>query len=180
MPLQLPIGTVMPFAGDVTDPTVQNLLATAGWLPCTGGTYPSAGTYAALYAAIGNAFGGDAQNFAVPDLRGRFVRGVDPAGVLTGPLGSVQAYATARPQSQPFTTSASDPHTHQASYLPNRSNKSETCAGWTMAHWTDGAADTTAAGAHQHETMAPGMPDAGGDAETRPINVYCDHIIKFQ
>ncbi|NVN10174.1 phage tail protein [Nguyenibacter vanlangensis] len=41
----------------------------AGWLPCDGTIYP-ASAYQALYAVIGNAYGGDAaqQNFATPNL----------------------------------------------------------------------------------------------------------------
>jgi microcystin-dependent protein len=180
MPLQLPIGTVMPFAGDVTSAAVQTQLQAAGWLPCTGSTYPSTGTYAALFAAIGNAYGGDAQNFAVPDLRGRFMRGVDPAGQRTGPVGSLQAGATALPRSTPFGTTPADPHSHQAPYLPRLTNKADRCAGWHMAQWTDGTTQSSGAGAHQHQTLPPGTDGAGGDAETRPINVYCDYVIKFQ
>jgi microcystin-dependent protein len=58
--------------------------APIGWLACDGASYPTA-TYKNLYAAIGNAFGGDATNFNVPDLRGYFMRswdngrGVDPS-----------------------------------------------------------------------------------------------------
>lgn len=180
MPVQLPIGTIMPFAGDVTNPTTQSSLLAAGWLPCLGGTYPTSGQFAPLYALIGNTYGGDASNFAVPDLRGTFVRGVDPSGTLTGPIGTSQSYATALPRSEDFATSPADPHSHQASFLPNRSNNSERSAGFHMAEWSDGAPDTTLAGKHTHRTQAPGTAGAGGDAETRPVNVYCDYIIKYQ
>lgn len=48
----------------------------AGWLECNGGWVAKA-TYPALWAAIGGAYGSDANNFAVPDLRGEFIRGWD-------------------------------------------------------------------------------------------------------
>ena len=63
----MPAGAVMPYAGNT---------APAGWLLCDGSTVPSA-TYGALYAVITTTYGGDATNFALPDLRGRMVAGVD-------------------------------------------------------------------------------------------------------
>lgn len=58
----------------------------SGWLECDGSTV-SRTTYATLYAAIGDTFGaGDGSTtFALPDLRGEFVRGWDnSAGVDSG------------------------------------------------------------------------------------------------
>jgi microcystin-dependent protein len=64
-----PSGSVMAFAG-ATPP--------AGWLACDGNAV-SRTQYASLFAAIGTAHGGgDGVNtFALPDYRGRFLRGVD-------------------------------------------------------------------------------------------------------
>jgi hypothetical protein len=54
--------------------------APPGWLLCDGQTLPIM-QYQALYAVIDNRFGGDGvQNFALPDLRGRF-----PIGAGSGP-----------------------------------------------------------------------------------------------
>lgn len=82
-----PTGSVYTFAGaDV--PT--------GWLKCNGALL-SRTTYAALFAVIGTTYGaGDGSTtFALPDLRGEFVRGFDDArGVDTGrALGSKQGDA---------------------------------------------------------------------------------------
>lgn len=66
----VPVGTIVAFAGTTVP---------SGWLLCDGkllSTFNS--LYINLYAAIGNAWGGDPNiSFNVPDLRGRFMRGVD-------------------------------------------------------------------------------------------------------
>lgn len=77
-------GIVLPFAGAA---------APGGWLLCQGQAVNRT-TYAALFAAIGTAFGvGDGSTtFNVPDMRGEFPRGLDAGrGVDTGrTLGSAQ------------------------------------------------------------------------------------------
>lgn len=57
--------------------------APTGWLSCNGAAI-SRTTYATLYALIGTAFGaGDGSTtFNVPDMRGKFVRGVPNAGTI--------------------------------------------------------------------------------------------------
>ena len=82
-----PIGGVVDYAGST---------APSGWLLAYGQTLNSVANpeYAALYAAIGNTYGGGgATNFNVPDLRGRVVAGVDNMGGssasrLTGSTGT--------------------------------------------------------------------------------------------
>eukprot|EP00919_Chromeraceae_sp_WS-2016_P077418 GHVR01183227.1.p1 GENE.GHVR01183227.1~~GHVR01183227.1.p1 ORF type:complete len:294 (+),score=62.91 GHVR01183227.1:72-953(+) len=69
----LPAGLIFPYAGTA---------APSGYLFCNGQTVAAA-TYAALYAAIANTYGGDATNFILPDLRGRVVAGVDNMGSTT-------------------------------------------------------------------------------------------------
>jgi microcystin-dependent protein len=79
-----PVGAVLPYAGllAATDTdskslnTIKTVLARQGWLYCDGSAYPCL-DYEHLYGVIGNSFGGDTTNFNVPDLRGRFMRGVD-------------------------------------------------------------------------------------------------------
>lgn len=61
--LQVPAGAIMDFAGTAT-PT--------GWILCDGSSLLRAGTYAALFTAIGTTWGSvDGTHFTVPDLRGR-------------------------------------------------------------------------------------------------------------
>jgi microcystin-dependent protein len=67
----IPPGVIMPFGG-ATAPT--------GWLACNTATGISTTTYAALFAAIGYAWGNPGGGlFNIPDFRGRFPRGVDGA-----------------------------------------------------------------------------------------------------
>lgn len=66
----LPAGVVWPFAGTS---------APAGFLMCYGQTVGTA-SYPNLFAAIGYSFGGSGANFALPDLRGRTVAGLDNMG----------------------------------------------------------------------------------------------------
>ena len=75
-----PTGSIVPYACDVS-----TLIPFA--LPCDGASYAKL-LYPSLYAAIGETFGGDATNFNVPDLRGRF-----PLGAGTLPSGTTIAIA---------------------------------------------------------------------------------------
>lgn len=61
--LQVPAGTVVDFAGSSVP---------SGWLACDGSSQLRAGTFAALFAAIGTTWGSvDGTHFTVPDFRGR-------------------------------------------------------------------------------------------------------------
>lgn len=174
MPTTLPVGSVQPFAGDVTSSAVAAYLLTKGFLPCIGGTVPVS-QYPDLYAAIGNLYGGDAQNLGLPDLRGYFVMGVDDRTPGTGPVGSVLPYTTAAPRNAaaPFTTDQQGLHQHTADNMPTSNGECLICSGWDNAMWNANQLEFTgAAGAHNH-TVA-----SGGDTETRPANVNVDYIIK--
>lgn len=74
MPMLIPADGFKP--GDIDHKPRTS--APAGWLKCNGALV-SRTTYAALFAAIGTTFGaGDGSTtFALPDLRGEFVRGLD-------------------------------------------------------------------------------------------------------
>lgn len=90
----VPSGMIAPFAGSS---------APAGWLLCDGTAYNSVSSpeYAKLYSAIENNWGGsDGTDFKVPDLRGRFLKGIGPAGDGNGgvaiALGQFQDDSTAK------------------------------------------------------------------------------------
>lgn len=70
-----PAGTIMAYAG--TQESLKRLEA-QGWILCDGQLYDrTTQKYRNLFAAIGTSWGGDGGNrFAVPDLRGLFLRGV--------------------------------------------------------------------------------------------------------
>ena len=72
LPIITPVGGVMPFAGDISNP---NNIPT-GWLVCDGTAY-SKEQYKILYTIIGDKFGvaSDSSLFKVPDLRYRVIMG---------------------------------------------------------------------------------------------------------
>jgi microcystin-dependent protein len=82
LPPEVPIGTIVPFAGNNIP---------AGWIACDNASYPPT-TYPKLYDAIGYTYGMDGKNYRVPDTRGVFMRGIDPAAVrdTNRPAGSIQ------------------------------------------------------------------------------------------
>ncbi len=75
--MTVPIGTIMAYAGDNKGES-RGYLHEQGWLFCDGESY-SVEEYEHLFYIIGTYYGTaeSAGNFVVPDLRGRFVRGVD-------------------------------------------------------------------------------------------------------
>lgn len=136
-------GTVTWFAG-TTPPT--------GWVLCDGALLNRT-TYATLFSVIGVTYGaGDGlTTFAVPDLRGVFVRGVDAGrGLDSGrALGSLQA--------DEFRSHTHGVRADNGGWNTNTNNiVSGTDRGWVYTAQTI----------------------ASGGAETRPINVALNAIIK--
>jgi len=175
----LPPGTVIAFAG----PRVPE-----GWLLCDG-QHVERALYPELFAAIGSVHGsGDgATTFTLPDLRGRFLRGVDsgagrdpdararsaaaPGGNEGDSIGTVEGFATAMPARGLATESAGDhTHTFRASSGSEVACNGSICGGFVGADTTS-TSTTGSAGAHSHAIT-------GGDAETRPENVALAFIIK--
>jgi len=67
----------------------------AGWMLCDGRSLPIGEPFLALFDAIGKTCGGDAEHFAIPDLRG--VEGDDASGAV-GRLSYIVAVAGLRPE----------------------------------------------------------------------------------
>lgn len=65
----VPVGTIVAYGGDKNN-------VPEGWLLCDGASVAQA-DYPQLYAIIGSAWGESGSSFNLPDLRGRFLRGVD-------------------------------------------------------------------------------------------------------
>jgi hypothetical protein len=145
----LPAGFILPFAGN-TAPT--------GWLKANG-QLVSRTTYAGLFAAIGTIYGAGngSTTFALPDLRGEFVRGWDDGrGVDTGrAIGSAQAddYKS---------------HTHPSGWYAT-SNETSGQGTATSGFFTNRVAVSTTGGA---------PTAAAGGTETRPRNVALLYCIK--
>jgi phage-related tail fiber protein len=179
--MSVPIGTIIAVgfdAGAVSEP---------GFLPCHGGEV-SRTVYPDLFGIIGTSWGaGDgATTFNLPDFRGLFIRGVDdganadldvssrqaiaPGGAQGNNAGSIQYYGTALPASGTLTTSFAGDHQHEVPHLPNVRSK-YIITDHQYAQWNDGGARTSIDGNHFHTVSA------GGDAESRPVNVYVDYMV---
>lgn len=155
-------GTIVMWGG-----TLDNL--PVGWLHCDG-TLLSQAEYQELWNSIGTNFGANPPDgqFYLPDLRGRFIRGVDD-GIGRDPdlnlrtdmqSASTQSATVGSVQSHAFQDHA---HTYQIFPVP----ASEGIAGGS--YWAYGSAST-------------GLASASGSAtstETRPTNAYLYFIIKY-
>ena len=143
-------------AGEVT--VFARSTAPAGWLKANGALV-SRTTYADLFAAIGTTFGaGDGSTtFALPDLRGEFLRGWDDGRGVDGgrSFGSVQSDAFRA-------------HSHDV-------------IGWGNNNQNRGNGLATAGGGDGYTTPNTGLnlAQATGASETRPRNVALLACIKF-
>ncbi len=164
----VPVGAMMPFAGAT---------APAGWLLCNGAAVSRTVTYASLFTAIGVAWGsGDGTTtFNLPDMRGRFARGVDAAagndpdaaartasnagGNAGDAVGSLQA-------------DAFQGHNHiggSGTYMGT------TAGGVTNYSQNSGINSWTTNGITDHASYGVARPST----ESRPKNVGVNYIIKF-
>lgn len=173
-----PVGCVLAYAGETS--------ALKGWRVCDGAALQIK-DHPHLHDVIGTIYGGDGVNsFAVPNYKGYFLRGLDPAGDVdkgaenrtspaggrvTGPIvGSVQNDYTARPTIDPLKTNPPDsPFFTQTIDFPLSSN---------LASALTGGSETL--GLDRGMTPNQFYSSGGGDAETRPINVYVNFIIKTE
>ncbi|MFY0686332.1 MAG: tail fiber protein [Cyclobacteriaceae bacterium] len=156
-----PPGVILPFAGALGNmPT--------GYLACDG-TSVLVADYPELYAAIGDAWGGDGgTNFNLPDLRGQFMRGLDNgAGVDPdaatrtalngGNIGdAVGSYQADTLQSHDHRQKSSGGEGANIGYVHVATQ-----------NWEYENLDT------EHRT------DATGATETRPVNAYVLFMIKY-
>ncbi|MDQ3914768.1 MAG: phage tail protein [Actinomycetota bacterium] len=185
----IPVGAIVAFAGPLTTVDEGKWLESQGWMLCDGRTLTKK-DYIDLFLSIEGNFGGSgglSGTFNLPDLRGRFPRGVslgsgaDPnattrtesaAGGQDGDLaGSLQMGATALP-ANPFVTANDGEHSHAAQHAPI-GNNAYPIAGSRYGLWNSGSVTTNSAGAHTH-TITTGF-----DKESRPPNRYVNFIIKF-
>lgn len=157
-----PPGTVVAYMG-TTPP--------AGWLMCDGSLLSKTNpAYANLFGVIGKSCGETTTSFRVPDLRGRFLRGVDGGanrdpdragrefmnqGGNTGDsVGSIQGDAL-------------QDHTHNFT-KPNVTNAAQANLNSNASKVTTSSAATTGVGS-----------TARNSTETRPTNAYVNYIIKY-
>jgi hypothetical protein len=149
----------------------------AGWLLCNGSAV-SRTEYAGLFAAVGIAWGsGDGINtFAIPDLRGRFLRGLDSGGSTNDPqaariIGSVQADAFKTHSHGGKTSGVSDFGGTDGFRDYNTLGCGQTGVGFAYVSGQNclGGQFST----HTHPITADGA------AETRPVNAAVNWIVKI-
>lgn len=157
MPSGIPRGTILPFAGPASQ-------IPEGYLLCDGQEY-STNIFPDLYVVIGNAWGGSPNlTFAVPDLRGQFLRGVDNTGMVDidvnnrQPSGSLSPNQVGSYQDDQFQT-----HRHDV-YVNNNA--------------TGGGSGIRGAG-NSTDATANNKTSLEGGSETRPKNAYVNFMIKY-
>lgn len=150
----VPAGAILPYGGTA---------APTGWLMCDGTSYLQS-SYPSLYTAIGNAYGAaDGAHFNVPDLRGRFLRGVDGGAGRDPDTSSRTAMATGGNTGDNVGSVQSDAfksHTHNYTY-PNTAGANISSTSPSLQGNSNGSTTT-----------------AAGGNETRPVNAYVNYIIK--
>jgi len=156
--------------------------APTGWFSCDG-TLLSRTTYALLFAAIGTTFGvGDGSTtFAIPDLRGRFVRSTGTDGTATAlALGVKQGHMFQdHGHSNTATASSVGNHTHG---LPMSALEGNTTNQFAQGNATYiGDQTTYESGAHGHTiTVSVNGANSGTTGtETRPHNMALNYCIKY-
>ncbi len=183
-------GTIVAYGGTVAPP---------GWVMCDGAEYDATDpAYAGLFATIGTTFGGSGEMFKVPDLRGRFVRGVDngagvdPDAATRGggdAVGSTQGFATIALAGQ-GSTATGGAHLHDlrltrrgfqggsgggAGFFPAR-----TFDGQCFGEFNDPCDNTQSAGAHSHNVTVTVVPSASAlSTEIRPANIAVNYLCKL-
>jgi microcystin-dependent protein len=160
----LPAGAVQAFAMNS---------APSGWLSADG-TAVSRSTYASLFSAIGTTYGaGDGSTtFALPDLRGYFVRGsgTNSDGTAAGTFGAKQSQDT-----QPHTHGITDPghnHVWNAVNGPGGQNFG--------VNYVAGIASISGNTGYSVNSSATGITiNNSTGTETRPKNIALLYCIKF-
>jgi microcystin-dependent protein len=176
----LPVGSVTAFAGPLSmsgmDQGGSSLLEAWGWMFCDGRAL-ACSQYPELFTVLGYVYGGAGDQFHIPDYRGYFLRGVG-AGTDNDPD---RATRTRPPGGQGLSDGVGSlqscalqvhEHAYQSAPAPAAVSQSGSASG--------------AASVQQTLTEGGPVPGKGqsaavevSQAETRPLNVYVNYIIKF-
>jgi hypothetical protein len=165
--MSLPAGTIIAYLGSEAN---LNVLESQGWLNCDGRSVPTT-DYGQLWSAIGNTFGSSGQgSFNLPDLRGMFLRSVDPAG-------AVDPDFKLRTSPDPQNKSVVGPlvGSRQAHEVVNHQHNWSGNFGNITYDGNDIAVQLSGEGGNQG-TLPTTNIDGGGN-ETRPANVYAYYLI---
>jgi microcystin-dependent protein len=162
----VPPGTIIAYAGPINDQTPPP----AGWLLCDGSPVSRGGDNTRLFQTIGTVWGsGDgATTFNLPDLRGRFLRGVDKGAGRDPDRG-------ARTASNPGGNTGDAIGTVQDSQLGSHTHDF-----WAFLHVQPDDSQPnhyTQSGAFSF-VIGNGTTTAAGGSETRPVNAGVHYLIK--
>lgn len=168
-----PIGTILAFAGPASA-----LGENSQWMLCDGREL-AVGQYPELHAALGSAWGRGrgAGTFLIPDLRGRFLRGVNYAatGDYRDPdrdtRGSSAPGGNSGNEVGSLQEDAAGPHHHPISGIADAIGQGYG-AEWVRFH-ANKVPDETAPVLSNTGSIQP-----PGPAETRPRNVYVNWILR--
>lgn len=169
-PSVFPTGIIVAYGGTI---------APEGWALCDGKSVSKA-IYKELFKVVANSFGGEGESFNLPDLRGRFLRGLDgeanvdpdkdsrtamnPGGSTGNLVGSVQGDAF---QSHRHGVSWTNGTPHAGGAPPDKDNGGQ--------RNRDFATSLT--------VLGPTTDGSNGtprlSSETRPVNAYMNYIIKL-
>jgi microcystin-dependent protein len=142
------VGMIVQWGGGMTPPT--------NWILCDGSSYPTTGTYAKLFAAIGYAWGGSGANFNVPNLQDVFALGASAGANPPASIGGSFSYTISANQMPVHTHSVYDPEHAHGAYQNAHAH----------AIATGGHAHSISTGGHAHGGVVTGLgglgPIAGG------------------
>jgi len=181
----VPVGHVVPYAGPAaaTDSgdgvdlaQIAARLAAAGWLLCDGRELDRH-DYPQLHGVIGTAFGGDgaAGTFRLPDLRGRFARGVDGGAGHDPDAGQRRAPAAGGASGDrvgSLQLDAFQGHEHHYTATQETGSPAEAGEAPTLAPLPDQAT--------KGEVADSGYGQPRVAAETRPVNLALNHLIRYR
>ena len=160
----------------------------SGWLECNGATI-SRSTYATLFAAISTSFGaGDGSStFALPDLRGEFIRGWDNSRGVD----SSRAFASTQSDQNKQHNHTASSHTHPYAFASGNAgsigNNYQSSGISSVTNHGD-IAELEQSGGNDGQKLAAFTANTGGEAvtigndggaEVRVRNIALMHIIKF-
>lgn len=162
----VPVGSVAMFAG-AFNATSINRLFTQGWLPCNGEEQATR-DFPDLFSVIGYSHGGGGDRFRVPDLRGRFVRGVDLGARRDPDAGARTPAAGGGNGGDQVGSVQNDELRRHAHKIPNLPHDQ---------HWLTDMAEKYYAARHSADSR---YSDSEGGSETRPVNLGLNFIIRYR
>lgn len=167
----VPVGSVIAFAGDLTIAKVAGLVVDQGWLPCDGRAV-SQKTYGELYAVIGGLYtkpGGAKDQFCIPDYRGQFLRGL-AAGAGQDPGFSSRI-------APPGGSAAQSVGSSQGWMVQTHEHNFQALSGVEVGDAGSGGGVPPATKTSTTDLLASDGSALSGE-ETRPQNIYVNYLIK--